>query len=60
MYLWKAVITSFRSKGLIVLSVASFGIAALLLPLGKTAHSKFEILIDADETSTGLISKHQN
>ena len=56
-YLWKAIITYFRSKGLIVLSVASFGIAALLLPLGKTTHSMFKIPIDAHETSTYSISK---
>jgi len=42
---------------LIVLSVASSGIAALLLPMGKTAHSMFKIPIDADETSICSISK---
>jgi len=42
---------------LIVLSVASSGIAVLLLPFGKTAHSMFKIAIDADETSTCPISK---
>jgi len=40
-YIWKTIITDFRSKGLIVLSVASSGIADLLLPMGKTAHSMF-------------------
>jgi len=47
----------FRSKGLIVLSVTSSGIAALLLPMGNTAHSMFKIPIDANETSICLISK---
>jgi len=56
-YLWKAIITYFRSKGLIVLLVASSSIVTLLLPLGKTAHSMFKIPIDADETSTCSISK---
>ena len=56
-YLWKTIVTHFRSKGLIVLCVASSGIAALLLPFGKTAHSMFKIPIDADETSTCSISK---
>jgi len=37
--------------------VASSGIAALLLPFGKTVHSMFKIPIDADETSTCSISK---
>ena len=40
-----------------MLSVASSGIAALLLPFGKTAHSMFKIPIDADETSICSISK---
>ena len=40
-----------------MLCVASSGIAALLLPFGKTAHSMFKIPIDADETSTCSISK---
>ena len=56
-YLWKALITYIRSKGLIVLSVASSGIAALLLPMGKTAHSMFKIPINVHETSVCSISK---
>ena len=47
----------FRSKGLIVLPMASSGIAAILLTLGKIAHSIFKIPIDAGETSTCSISK---
>ena len=50
-YLWKALIAYIRSKGLIVLSVASFGISALLLPMGKTTHSMFNIPLDVNETS---------
>ena len=38
-------------------SMASFGIAELLLPFGKKAHSIFKMPIDADETSTCSISK---
>ena len=55
--LWKTIVTHFRSKGLIVLSVASFRLAALLLHFGKTAHSMFKIPIDANDTSTCSISK---
>jgi len=40
-----------------VLSVASAGIAVLLLPFGKTTHLIFKILIDVDETLTCSISK---
>lgn len=56
-YLWKALITYIRSKDLIVLSVASSGIAALLLPMGKTAHSMFKIPINVHKTSVCSISK---
>ena len=56
-YLWKTTVTLFRSKGSIVLSVASSGIASFLLPFGKTAHSVFKILIGVDETSICSISK---
>jgi chromosomal replication initiation ATPase DnaA len=38
-YLWKAVTTKIRSKGKIVIVVASCGITALLLEDGRTAHS---------------------
>jgi len=40
-----------------VLSVTSSGIAALLLPLGKTAHSMFKIPMDANEKSSCSIPK---
>lgn len=42
-FLWKTIITYWRSKGNIVLAVASSSIASLLLPSRRTAHSKFEI-----------------
>ena len=42
-YLWKVIIVALRSKGKIILSVASSGIAALLLPFGKTAHAMFKL-----------------
>ncbi|KAI9084504.1 hypothetical protein K1719_033492 [Acacia pycnantha] len=37
---WNALTTSIRSKGGIILNVASSGIAATLLPSGRTAHSR--------------------
>ncbi|GKB91001.1 putative PIF1 DNA helicase/replication protein A1-like protein [Tanacetum coccineum] len=40
MYLWKAIISWIRLLRRIVLSVASSGIASLLLPGGRTAHSR--------------------
>ena len=48
-YLWKTISTSLRAKRHIVLTVASSGIASLLLPNGKTAHSQFAILLTITE-----------
>jgi len=45
-YLWKSLSFCFRSEGKIVLNVASSGIASILLPGGRTAHSQFAILLD--------------
>lgn len=51
MFLWNAIVTYLRSTGAIVLTVASFGVASLLLPKCKTAHSRFKIPADIDESS---------
>ncbi|KAJ9543755.1 hypothetical protein OSB04_023462 [Centaurea solstitialis] len=48
-FLWKTLIASIRSHGKIVLSFTSSGIASLLLPGGRTAHSRFRIHIAIDE-----------
>jgi ATP-dependent DNA helicase PIF1 len=41
-----------RSTGEIVLAVASSGIASLLIPGGRTAHSRFAIPLNVNERST--------
>ncbi|KAL5720524.1 DNA helicase [Ranunculus cassubicifolius] len=46
-----------RSENKIVLAVASSGIASLLLPGGRTGHSRFKIPLDVDEYTTCCISK---
>ncbi|XP_057445063.1 uncharacterized protein LOC130737334 [Lotus japonicus] len=51
-FVWNTLSASLRSKGLIVLTVTFSGIASLLLPGGRTAHSKFCIPLDATKTST--------
>jgi hypothetical protein len=51
-YLWKTLISCLRSQGQIVLAMASSGIAALLLPGGRTAHSRLQIPIIVTEEST--------
>lgn len=58
-FVWKTLSASIRSRGDIVLNVASSGIAALLLPGGRTAHSRFKIPIPITEDSTCNI-KHNN
>ncbi|XP_019172653.1 PREDICTED: uncharacterized protein LOC109168053 [Ipomoea nil] len=51
-FLWRALSSALRSKSQIVLNVASSGIASLLLPGGRTAHSRFAIPIAVNEDST--------
>uniref|UniRef100_A0A0D3D2I5 ATP-dependent DNA helicase n=1 Tax=Brassica oleracea var. oleracea TaxID=109376 RepID=A0A0D3D2I5_BRAOL len=48
-FLYQTIISRLCSKKQIVLPVASSGIAALLLPNGRTAHSRFNIPLKLDE-----------
>ena len=54
-FIWRALASAIRSRGDIVLTVASSGIAALLIPGGRTAHSRFAIPFTVDECSTCTI-----
>ncbi|CAJ2679218.1 unnamed protein product [Trifolium pratense] len=56
-FIWKTLSAAVRSKGLIVLNATSSGIASLLLPGGKTAHSSFGIPIEINELSTSNFKK---
>ncbi|XP_019238147.1 PREDICTED: uncharacterized protein LOC109218248 [Nicotiana attenuata] len=51
-FMWKILSSGVRSKGDIVINVASSGIASLLLPGGRTAHSRFAIPLNPTEDST--------
>ncbi|XP_061350682.1 uncharacterized protein LOC133295838 [Gastrolobium bilobum] len=51
-FIWNTLSASIRSKAGIVLNVASSGIVSLLLPGGRTAHSRFRIPIQINEDST--------
>ncbi|XP_070037713.1 uncharacterized protein LOC107782420 isoform X2 [Nicotiana tabacum] len=51
-FIWKTLSSGIRSKGDIVINVASSGIASLLLPGGRTAHSRFAIPLNPTEDST--------
>ncbi|XP_019168340.1 PREDICTED: uncharacterized protein LOC109164044 [Ipomoea nil] len=55
-FLWRALFSALRSKREIVLNVASSGIASLLFPGGRIAHSRFAIPISVNEDSTCNIS----
>ena len=51
-FMWKTLSSVVRSNGGIVLTVASSGIASLLLPGGRTTHTKFAILVPTTRNST--------
>lgn len=50
-YLYKTLLAGVRSQGKIGVAVASSGIVALLLPGGRTAHSRFHIPININDES---------
>ncbi|XP_074377930.1 uncharacterized protein LOC141719449 [Apium graveolens] len=56
-FLWNTLCCKLRSVEKVVLHVASSGIAAMLLPGGRTTHSRFHILLKVDEYSVAGI-KH--
>ncbi|XP_012837943.1 PREDICTED: uncharacterized protein LOC105958488 [Erythranthe guttata] len=55
-FIWRTLSAAVRSKGEIVLNVASSGIASLLLPGGRTAHSRFGPPIIVHDGSTCSIT----
>jgi hypothetical protein len=56
-FTYKALCYALRAQSKIVLCVASSGIAALLLPGGRTSHSCFRIPIELSDISSCSISK---
>nr|GEV79213.1 helicase [Tanacetum cinerariifolium] len=57
-FLYNTIIARLRTERKIVLAVASLGIAALLLPSGRTAHSRFIIPLELLEKSTCCIKQN--
>ncbi|XP_058742537.1 uncharacterized protein LOC131615038 [Vicia villosa] len=57
-FMWRTLSSALRSKKKIVLTVASSGIASLLLPGERTAHSKFKIPVLTLDNSTCNIDKN--
>jgi hypothetical protein len=58
--LWNAIVSFLRGERKVVLTVASSGVASLLLPGGRTAHSRFKIPIPIEETSVCDIKRGTN
>ncbi|XP_045791492.1 ATP-dependent DNA helicase pif1-like [Trifolium pratense] len=56
-FLWKTLSYRLRSEGKIVVNVASSGIASILLPGGKTAHSQFGLPLVLTKESCCKINK---
>ncbi|XP_012830408.1 PREDICTED: ATP-dependent DNA helicase PIF1-like [Erythranthe guttata] len=59
-FIWKTLSVVIRSKGEIVINVVSCGIASLLLPGGRTAHSRFGLPIIVHESSTCSIKQQSS
>ncbi|KAJ9564541.1 hypothetical protein OSB04_000507 [Centaurea solstitialis] len=59
-FIWRTLSAALRSKGEILLNVASSGIASLLLPGGRTAHSRFVIPININEDSLCSINPNSD
>ena len=56
----ETILADIRSRGEIAMAVAFSGIAALLLPGGRTVHSRFNLPIKFDDTTIGDISQQSN
>ncbi|PKA51251.1 ATP-dependent DNA helicase PIF1 [Apostasia shenzhenica] len=56
-FLYKALLAYVRSRKEIALATATSGVAASILPGGRTAHSRFKISLSINDASTCNISK---
>nr|XP_027108929.1 uncharacterized protein LOC113728764 [Coffea arabica] len=59
-FLYRALLAEIRSKGHIALATASCGVAASILPGGRTAHSRFKIPISGTRDKQCRISKQSS
>ncbi|CAN6582717.1 unnamed protein product [Malus baccata var. baccata] len=59
-YLYHVLLASLKRLGYIVLETASSGIAATILPGGRTTHSKFKIPLSLDASSMCSIGKQSD
>ncbi|XP_042954554.1 uncharacterized protein LOC122290960 [Carya illinoinensis] len=56
-FLYRALLATVRSRKLVALATASSGVAASILPGGRTAHSRFKLPLDTDERNMYCVSK---
>nr|XP_027096174.1 uncharacterized protein LOC113716072 [Coffea arabica] len=59
-FLYRALLAEVRSKGYTALATASCGVAASILPGGRTAHSRFKIPIDLNPANMCKVSKQSS
>lgn len=51
-FLYRALLAHFRSRGQLAIATATSGLAAIMMPGGRTAHSRFKIPVPIAPTST--------
>ncbi|KAM6570896.1 hypothetical protein CsatA_014976 [Cannabis sativa] len=56
-FLYKALLAKIRSTNLVALATASSGVAASILPDGRTAHSRFKLPLHTGDKNTCSVSK---
>ncbi|XP_060212641.1 uncharacterized protein LOC132640178 [Lycium barbarum] len=59
-FLYRALLATVRSKGFIALATTTSGVAASVLPGGRTSHSRFKLPIDVGENYCCNISKQSS
>ena len=59
-FLYRTILATLRNAGHIAIATATSGIAATLLPGGRTAHSRFKIPLTPDASSTCSTNKQSD
>ncbi|XP_022897839.1 ATP-dependent DNA helicase PIF4-like [Olea europaea var. sylvestris] len=59
-FLYKALVAVVRSRQLIALATVSSGVAASLMPAGRTGHKRFKILLQASSDMRCSVSKQSS
>lgn len=56
-FLYRALLAKVRSKGNIAIAIATSGVAASIMPGGRTAHSRFKIPLSCDDGASCSFAK---